>query len=963
MRRHFLLIGAVAFGCVAHAQEIKDWDKKAEKEKFHPTIVRGTPAAEREASYQKRLEMERDSFFGGVLWRNVGPEVQGGRVMRIVTPANNTNQLYVGFATGGLYRTEDDGQKWTSLWDNQSSFSIGDFDVTKDGKTIYLGTGEANNQRTSYAGTGVFKSTDSGATWQFVGLPESHRIGRVVIDPKNENTVYVAVMGHLYSQNPERGLYKTTDGGKTWNLVLSRDEFTGCTDLALNPKNSNIGLAAMYQRDRRAWNFLESGPGSGVLRTEDGGKSWKPVTTLPSGEACGRVGLAWAQSNDKIVYAFVENPAKNEDWASEDERTAGGRLTLRRFLNIDEDIFVNIDKEVLTAFWNANGPRDSKLDDVIAQVKEKKITLADVRKMIETRNPNAFDPGQNNDEVYKSEDGGKTFKRIRKVGALGGYYFNRAFVNPRNENDLWVTTLLPLRSKDGGKSFENGADNSVHVDYHWIHFDPRNEKTVWVGNDGGLYVSRNDGKSWTHINNLSLAQSTTIAVDNETPYNIYTGLQDNGTMKGPSTYRPGISDVNLWTDIAGGDGSAIFVDPRPDLKTVYVASQFGSHSRIDQAINRRANARPAGQGLRANWISPLILSPHHPDIVYVGFNRLFRSFDKGVSYKPISPDLTKNRPNGDVPHSTIKDVSESPLRFGLIYCGADDGRMTMTNDGGATWIDIPTPAPDKWISRVVASRYEENTVYVAQNGYRDDEFGAYLWKSTDNGKTWKSIVSNLPGESINVIREDHKDKNILYVGTDLGVFVTFDGGESWETLHSGLGHLPVHDLVIQEREDDLVIATHAKGCYILNLKAVRAVTKEMRTTDLTVLDLSDGIRLPSWGLDRRPAYSDTAPPSPTVKFNVFAKTPGDIKVELVDKDGKVLVVSVVKGTRGYNPVSLDLRLTPEKQVVTTLPKPKDAKEAIADPFGPNRATFVEIGKYKLVITQGSTSVTKEWNLR
>lgn len=948
--------------CFAQAQDIKPWDKKAEKAKFHSVAVKGMPAAEREASYNKRLAMEADSVFGNILWRNVGPEIQSGRVMRIATPAKATHQMLVAFATGGLFRTEDEGQTWKSLWENQSSFGIGDFDVSKDGKTIYLGTGEANSQRTSYAGTGMYKSIDGGETWQFIGLPESHRIAKITIDPKNENTVWVAVLGHLYSQNNERGVYKTTDGGKTWNLVLSKDEWTGCIDIALDPKNPNIAVAAMYERDRRAWNFLESGDGSGVFRTEDGGKSWRPVNTLPKGEACGRVGLTWAQGNNKIVYAFVENPAKNEDWLSEDERIASGTLTLRRFATIDEDIFVSIDKDVLGRFWTANGPRDSKLDDVLAQVKEKKITMADVRKMIETRNPNAFDPGQNSDEVYKSEDGGKTFKRTRKVGSLGGYYFNRAFVNPRNDDEVWMTTLLPLRSKDGGKSFDSPAGNDVHVDYHWIHFDPRNDKTVWVGNDGGLYVTRNDGKSWTHINNLSVGQSTTLAVDNATPYNIYTGLQDNGTMKGPSTYRPGISDVGLWTEITGGDGSAIFVDPRTDLNIVYTASQFGSHVRVDQTTGRRQGVRPPGQNLRANWISPLILSPHHPDIVYVGFNRLFRSFDRGVSYKPISPDLTRERPNGDVPHSTLKDISESPLKFGLIYCGADDGRMTMTADGGSTWTDIPTPSPEKWISRVVASKYDEATVYVAQNGYRDDDFNAYLWKSTDYGKTWKSIVGNLPAESINVVREDHKNRDTLYVGTDMGVFVTFDGGATWESLHGGLGHQPIHDLVIQEREDDLVIASHSRGCYVLNLKQVRAVTKDLRAADLTILDLADGSRLASWGYERRQPFSDTLPNSPTVRFNVFAKEAGDMKVDIVDKDGKVVVTNTVKALKGYNPVSLDLRLTPEKFDVKAPAKPKDGKEAVADPFAANRATFLEIGSYKIVVTQGGKTVSKDWKL-
>ncbi len=951
-------------GATAFSQDIKPWDKAGERAKFHSKVVRGMPSSMRDASYAKRLSLEADSPFGGFSWRNVGPESQSGRVLTIAAPESKPNQIYVSFATGGLYRTEDEGQSWTSLWDNQSSFGIGDFALSKDGQTIWLGTGEANNQRTSYSGTGVFKSTDAGKTWNFMGLPESHHIAKVLIDPKDENTVWVSVMGHLYSQNPERGLYKTTDGGKTWNLVLQKDDWTGCTDVQLNPKNSKVAIAAMYTRDRKAWNFLESGSGSGVHRTEDGGKTWQLVNTLPSGENCGRVGLAWARSNEKIVYAFVENPGKNGDWEGEDERVASDRLTLRRFANLDAEVFADIDNAMLKTFWTTYGPQDSKLEDVVKAVKDKKMTMAEVRALIEKRNPNAFDPGQNNDELYKSTDGGKTFARSKKVGVLGGYYYNEVFVNPLNENDVWLTGVPIIRSLDGGVTWKNGADNSVHVDFHAVYYDPRNAGTVWVGSDGGAYVSRNNGKNWYHFENLSVGQSTTVAVDDATPYNIYTGLQDNGTMKGPNTYIAGVTDPTIWTTIGGGDGSWITIDTREDSNMVYTASQFGAHGARNTKTNVGYSARPRtgpNDPVRANWISPLVLSPHIGDIVYVGFNKLFRSFDKGRTYKAISPDLTRNRPNGDVPHSTIKDVSESPLKFGLIYCGADDGRMTMTPDGGNTWTDIPTPQPEKWISKVVASKYDENTVYVSQSGYREDDWSAYLWKSTDRGATWTSIVGNLPHETINVVREDTKNKNILYVGTDMGVYITFDGGTTWETLHGGMSHLPVHDLVIQEREDDLVIATHARGCLVLNLKTIRSITPELRNEDLKILSLSDGIR-GSWGYERRPEYSSDMPKVPTAKVSFYAKSAGKTKLEIVDKDGKVILSKEVDSIKGFNNAEIGLRLSDEKFDVKKPAKPKDGKEAVKDPFLANRATYLAAGTYKFVVTTNGKRVEKDWKL-
>jgi photosystem II stability/assembly factor-like uncharacterized protein len=951
-------------GATAFSQDLKPWDKAGERAKFHSKVVRGMPSTMRDASYAKRLSMEADSPFGGFSWRNVGPESQSGRVLTIAAPENKPNQIYVSFATGGLFRTEDEGQSWTSLWDNQSSFGIGDFALSKDGQTIWVGTGEANNQRTSYSGTGVFKSTDAGKTWNFMGLPESHHIAKVLIDPKDENTIWVSVMGHLYSQNPERGLYKTTDGGKTWNLVLFKDDWTGCTDVQLNPKNSKVAIAAMYTRDRKAWNFLESGPGSGVHRTEDGGKTWQLVNTLPSGENCGRVGLAWARSNEKIVYAFVENPGKNGDWESEDERVASDRLTLRRFASLDAEVFADIDNAMLKTFWTTYGPQDSKLEDIMKAVKDKKMTMAEVRALIEKRNPNAFDPGQNNDELYKSTDGGKTFARSKKVGVLGGYYYNEVFVNPLNENDVWLTGVPIIRSLDGGVTWKNGADNSVHVDFHAVYYDPRNAGTVWVGSDGGAYVSRNNGKNWYHFENLSVGQSTTVAVDDATPYNIYTGLQDNGTMKGPNTYIAGVTDPTIWTTIGGGDGSWVTIDTREDSNMVYTASQFGSHSARNTKTNIGYSARPRtapSDPVRANWISPLVLSPHIGEIVYVGFNKLFRSFDKGRTYKAISPDLTRNRPNGDVPHSTIKDVSESPLKFGLIYCGADDGRMTMTPDGGNNWTDIPTPQPEKWISKVVASKYDENTVYVSQSGFREDDWSAYLWKSTDRGATWTSIVGNLPHETINVVKEDTKNKNILYVGTDMGVYITFDGGTTWETLHGGISHLPVHDLVIQEREDDLVIATHARGCLVLSLKTIRTITPELRNEDLKILSLSDGIR-GSWGYERRPEYSSDMPKLPTAKVSFYAKNAGKTKLEIVDKDGKVILSKEVDSIKGFNSAEIGLRLSDEKFDVKKPAKPKDAKEAVKDPFLANRATYLAAGAYKFVVTTNGKRVEKDWKL-
>jgi len=977
-KAHFLrplsslaLATLLGFSAISSAQVLpKVHPKEEERTTYHPGKVKGTPASVVLESYARRLQMEADSFFGGIEWRNVGPENQGGRVLSIKHANVKVNgatrsRIFCAFATGGLHISDDDGATWTSIFDNQSAFGIGDVDVSKDGQTIWIGTGEANSQRTSYAGTGVFKSTDGGATWTNVGLPESHHIGRIRVDPKNPNVVWVAVLGHLYSQNDERGVYKTSDGGKSWQQVLKVDDFTGAIDLVIDPRNSNNVVASMWDRDRRAWNFRESGVGSAVYRTADGGKKWSKVDTLPSGNDAGRIGLAQSESNPNIVYAFVDHQGPDKEWLDFDEKVPSGRLTPRRFFILTEETFVEVDRKALERFWRDYAPEKTKLDDVIEQVKAKKMTMIDVRNEIMKRSPGVFEPDIVEHEFYRSEDGGKTFTRVSRMGNHGGYYWGKVFVDPRNPNHIYTHGVSALRSKDGGKSWERTAAG-VHADFHSMLFDPADPQKIWIGCDGGIYRTNNDGKTWTHLNTISVGQTTTLAVRNESaPYTIITGLQDNGTMMGKSNYTPGRSPLDAWVDLGGGDGSHVAIDPRPDLGLIYGASQFGAHYAFEEKTGVRyraaASARRGEEPLRYNWISPLIVSSHIPDIIYLGSQYVHRSFDRGRTWQKISPDLTRNKKQGDVPHSTIKDLSESPLRFGLIYAGSDDGRVTMTHDGGYKWENIDTPAPDKWVCRVIASRHNESTLYVAQTGYREDDFAPYLWKSTDYGKTYTSIVGNLPFESINVVREDPKNPNILYVGTDLGVFITFDGGKNWETLHGKLGHLPVHDLVIQEKENDLVIATHAKGIYILPLNDVHSLDAKLRTTDLSILKLGTLERSENWGYDRKAPWDKSASNDFSAPLSFFTNSAGKAKIEVKDKDGNVVKTMEMDAVKGFNYTRVGTliatgdKFAPKKTAT-------DAKTALDDPFIDRREKYLPSGKYTVVITKDGKSVTKEWTL-
>lgn len=924
--------------------------KLEEKAKFHTPDVTGMAAAERMASYERRLQMKADSVFQRVMWRSIGPEIQGGRVIDIESPMRLPKQTLVAFATGGLWRTEDDGVTWTSLFDNQSAFGIGDTAVSADGQTIWVGSGENNSQRTSYSGTGMFKSTDAGKTWQNVGLPESHHIGRVLIDPRNENVVWVAALGHLYSQNTERGVYKTTDGGKTWQHVLKFDKYTGAIDMVMDPRDSNTVYATSWDRDRRAWNFREGGPGTAVHKTTDGGKTWQTLRGLPHGENVGRIGLAIARSKPDRVYAFYDNQNPDEEMDVADEKQPAGSLTMTRFRRAPLEVFLQLDDTKIKSFLNIYLPNEMKSDDVLKQLREGKLDKKGLGDLFLKRNPNVFNKRLREAEVWRSDDAGKTWKNMSgRMGVHGGYYGGRIVCHPTEPDTIYTCGVLLLRSKDGGKSWAIVSPES-HVDYHDVFIDPRDPQRVWEGNDGGVYLSLNGGENWRHLNNLAVGQFTTIAVDDKTPYNVYGGLQDNGTMKGPSTYVPGRSDPNAWKDIGGGDGSWIAVDPRDGGDTVYIASQFGAHSAINQKTNERWNARAAGDGLRYNWISPLIVSPHHPDIIYLGSNKLHRSFNNGRRYEEISPDLTKNRPNGNVPHSTLTTISESPFKFGVIYIGCDDGNVKMTKDGGVSWTDIATPRPENWVTRINASKWDAATVYCSQNGYRQDDFAPYVWRSTDSGKTWESIAGNLPNEPVNTVREDPVRKDVLWVGTDMGVYLTFDGGKNWMVYGGGLPHTPVHDLAIQPKAKEMVVASHARSVWAVSTEPVYDLTDEIRAKEFHFWTVSEMTGADRWGYGRRSEWDKSDPNEPTATVKFWTTLRGKGKVVLKDKDGKEVKSLDYDVAPGYNWTSVGMQLAPGNPDASgDLTPPKTGADVVKDPYQSRRPKYVAKGDYTIEI--------------
>jgi photosystem II stability/assembly factor-like uncharacterized protein len=902
--------------------------KEEERARFHPP-ARGMDANQRLAGYEQRLRMEQASPLQALRFRSVGPEVQGGRIVDLESPRAHPDSLVVAFATGGLWRTDNRGGSWTSLFDGDSSITIGDFALADpEGQVIYLGTGESNSSRTSYAGTGVFKTTDAGRTWRNVGLTDSHHIGRVLVDARDPEVVFVAAVGHLYTDNDERGLYQSRDGGRSWTRVLAVDDRTGVIDLVQDPSRPDVLYAATWEKARAPWNFLESGPGSGAWKSTDGGETWTRLAGgFPTGSTVGRIGLALAPSRPDTLYAVVDNQARRPPAELTDEETPSGELTPRRLRGLDAAAFVRLDDGLVARFLKRyDYPKSLKAARLKRDVKAGRITVADLVAYLEDANRALFENDVVQAEVFRTDDGGATWRRthegrIDKVYYSFGYYFGRIAVDPLDAERVYFAGVPLLGSTDGGRTWTGLDQRGVHVDHHALFLDPRFPHRMVIGNDGGLNLSYDRGATWSKVNNLPVGQITTLALDNARPYNIVGGLQDNGVMRGPSTYKPGKSDPNAWRSIYGGDGSCIAIDPR-EPNTVYAASQFGNSVRLDLKSGERVKIRPRPElsaakkekPLRYNWITPFILSPHSRDVLYYGTNRLHRSLDRGATWTAISEDLTSNREQGDVPFGTLTSIAESPKRFGVVWAGTDEGKVWSTRDGGATWTDVSAGlASERWVTRVVASAFDEGTVYVSQNGYRNDEFTPYLWRSTDYGRTWQSLAAGLPAEPINTVREDPRAKHLLYVGTDLGVFVSIDRGATWTALTGGLPRVPVHDLLVHPREGDLVVATHGRSVFVAEAAPLRRLTTARMARPLIALPVKDAPGDPRRGYGEHP-YITWARDEPLVRIAWWSSLPAGtaLRMAIKDEHGSVWRELTATAVPGLNAIDYDLTADPAR---------------------------------------------------
>jgi len=920
-------------------------------------LLEPTSAEARRASLEARETLFANSPLGGVPVVNIGPAVMSGRVADIDAHAADPSHFMVAYASGGLWVTWNNGQSFDPLFDHENVMTIGDIAVDWDSGTIWLGTGENNSSRSSYAGDGIYKSTDWGSTWTHMGLDGTHRTGRIVIHPDDPNTVWVASVGALYSPSADRGVFKTSDGGETWTKTLFEDERSGAIDLVIDPNNSDILFAATWERERRSWNFVESGPGSGIFKSVDGGDSWSRIENsgFPGGEGAGRIGLAIFPGDSNIMYAALDNQNRREEEESEGEEEEEG-LSREDLRDMSKSDFLQLDDESIQEFLSQERfPERYSAAAVREMIESDTIEPVALVEFVDDANAQLFNSPVIGLEVYRSDDAGATWSRTHDEYLDGvynsyGYYFGEIRVAPEDADQIYAMGVPIIRSDDGGMNWSSIGESHVHSDHQALWMNPNRGGHIINGNDGGLNMSYDAGETWSKLNVPPVGQFYSIQVDNADSYRVYGGLQDNGTWMGPHIYEASYnwyaSGRYPYDRLGGGDGMQVQVDTRTN-DTVYYGSQFGFYSRINRTTGERISIRPRHElgekPLRFNWQTPILLSRHNQDIFYYGANRLYRSMDRGADLKAISPDLTHGGQAGDVPYGTLAAIDESPITFGLIYTGSDDGMIHVTRDGGVSWTRIDESLPQNlWVSRVAASSHVESRVYATLNGYRWDHFDSYVYRSDDFGQSWTRIGIDLPAEPVNVIIEDTQNPDLLFVGTDHAVYASLDGGGSFIGLADELPNVAVHDLKIQAREKHLLIGTHGRSIYRADISLIQELDQELMSASVHLYSARDVNYSSSWGTRRAP-YSDYAEPS--TSFSLWSAQGGSSTIRIEDAEGEVFSEFEVELAVGLNYVPYDLTVSDEES---------DLK--------PNGNRYLQAGSYTVRIQSRGGESTTEFNV-
>ena len=875
--------------------------------------VKATTELELKRYLEEKLEMKNTSLLKNLSAKNIGPSIMSGRVTAIDVNPQSTKEFYVAYATGGLWYTNNNGTSFEPVMDNAETINIGDIEVDWKNEVIWIGTGEHNSSRSSYSGTGILKSNDRGKTWANSGLNDSHHIGKIVINPQNTKEIIVGSTGHLYSNSKQRGIFKSTDNGATWTNTLFIDDSTGVIDIKISPDNPNIIFASSWEKERKAWDFVENGNESAIYKSIDFGNSWVRITNensgFPSNSGVGRIGLSVFDQN--TIYAVVDNQNRRPK-----KKEVKVELKKEIFKNLTKEEFLKIDNSKLNSFLTTNNfEKKYNAKSIKDLVSKEEIKPSDLFTYLNEANAELFDTPVIGAEIYKSTDGGNSWKKtnqdfINDTYYSYGYYFGEITVDPSNENIIYVMGVPLLKSTDSGKTFNAINKENVHADHHVLWVNPNDSNHILNGNDGGINMSYDGGAHWQKLNQPKVGQFYTVNVDLKTPYNVYGGLQDNGVwMAKHNTIENKAWEQNgkhPWTSIMGGDGMQIQIDNRNPSKII-TGYQFGNYYRLDLDKKKRTSIKPKhklGEApLRFNWQTPVLLSPHNQDILYLGSNKLHRSFDQGDHWETISNDLTKDSLKGNVPYGTISCISESPLKFGVIVTGSDDGLIHLTKDSGVSWKEISSSLPkDLWVSKVIASKHKTSRIYACLNGYRWDHFDSYIYVSEDYGKTWNRINNNLPNAPVNTVIEDTIDESLLFCGTDNGLYASFNFGQNWHSIDHKMPNVAVHDLVIQPVEKDLIIATHGRSIYKLNISALQNFDPNQKGEK--IFKISPVNHSKNWGK----SWSQWQKPyTPEVNFIVYSPKDQTLDFKVKEKNKKGTLFNFTQTVyKGFNEIKYNL---------------------------------------------------------